>query len=242
MDRRERTNDLEAAIAVALKGALADLWTGMPGILQSFNAAAMTAVVQPAIQGQNQKQDGSWSNVNLPLLLDCPVQFSGGGGVSLTMPLKKGDEVWINFANRCIDAWWSQGGIQPQAEFRMHDLSDGFCFPKVWSKPNALSNVSTTKAQLRSDDGNTYVELDPTGHIVNIVAQAEINLTSPVIKLAGGVVIDGVMSGTVGGGGTIDLGNANLTSTGSITSQGKDLATHPHGGVQPGGGVSGPPV
>src|ERR1700735_500945 len=156
MDRRERVNDFEAAVTVMVKAALHDLWTGMPGIVQSFNAAAMTAEVQPAIQGREQAQDGTLTNKNLPLLVDCPVQFPSGGGVTLTMPLKQGDEVWINIANRCIDAWWSQGGIQSQAEVRMHDLSDGFVFPKIWSKPNVLSNVSTTTAQLRSDDGEAY--------------------------------------------------------------------------------------
>jgi hypothetical protein len=186
MDRRERLSDFEAAVAVLIEAALVDMWTGMPGIVQSFNAELMTAEVQPAIQAQHQQQDGSWQNKNLPKLVDCPVQFAGGGNVSLTMPLKKGDEVWINIANRCIDAWWEQGGIQPQAEFRMHDLSDGFCFPRIWSKPNALKNVSTTTAQLRSDDGEAFVELDPAGHIVNIVAPGGIKITGDV-TITGGV-------------------------------------------------------
>lgn len=209
MDRRERAGTFEAALQATIEGALVDLWTGMPGIVQSFNAEAMTAVVQPSIQGQNQNQDGTWKNVNLPLLVDCPVQFSGGGGVTLTMPLKQGDEVWVNFANRCIDAWWSQGGIQPQAEFRMHDLSDGFCFPKVWSKPNALSNVSTTTAQLRSDDGEAFVELDPTGHIVNIVAPGGIKITGPV-----------TVTGTINATGDVIAGHGGADQVG--------LQTHNH--------------
>jgi hypothetical protein len=209
MDNRERRGTLEAALAASIEGALVDLWTGMPGILQSFNVDAMTAVIQPAIQGQNQNKDGTWKNVNLPLLLDCPVQFPGGGGVTLTMPLKHGDEVWINFANRCIDAWWSQGGIQPQAEFRMHDLSDGFCFPKVWSKPNALANVSTTTAQLRSDDGEAFVELDPAGHIVNIVAPGGINITGPL-----------TVTGAINATGNVIAGHAGADQVG--------LQTHKH--------------
>jgi protein gp138 len=198
MDRRERAGDFQAALRVALSDLQTDLWTGMPGIVQSFNAVAITAVVQPAIQAQVQKQDGSWSNVTMPLLLDCPVHFQSGGGATLTFPLKKGDEVWVSFANRCIDAWWSQGGVQPQAELRMHDLSDGFCFPKIWSKPNAIANISTTTAQLRSDDGQAYVELDPAGHIVNIVAPGGINITGPV-AVTGAITATGNVTAGQGG-------------------------------------------
>jgi hypothetical protein len=83
----------------------------------------------------------------------------------------------VVFASRCIDGWWQSGGVQPPAEFRMHDLSDGFAIPGR-ARSRASSNVSTTTAQLRSDDGLAYVELDPAGHVVKI-------------KAPGGIVLDG---------------------------------------------------
>lgn len=173
MDPRERLNDMSTALLAGQKAGQSKLWTGFPGIVESFDAEKMTCSVQPAIKSiqiTSTKDKDELKHVALPLLLDCPVMYPSGGDVTLTMPIKKGDECWVNIANRCIDGWWQSGGVQQQMEQRMHDLSDGFVFVGVWSKPNALSNVSTTTGQLRSKDGSTFIELDPDGQTIIITA------------------------------------------------------------------------
>lgn len=172
---QERYDDDLEAMASVLDGRQTRIWTALPGYVVSFNAEAMTAVVQPTIQGRVTQIDtntgaATTSFQNLPTLLDCPVQFPAGGGCSLTFPVKPGDECLVVFASRCIDGWWYLGGVQPPMEARMHDLSDGFVLLGFRSKPRALSSVSTTSAQLRSDDGSTYVEINPTGQLVNVEA------------------------------------------------------------------------
>jgi hypothetical protein len=73
MDRRERMNSQLVAVQAALAGQRADMWTALPGIVESFDAAKRTASVQPAIQAQTQdKETGKFSNVNLPLIPDVP--------------------------------------------------------------------------------------------------------------------------------------------------------------------------
>lgn len=178
MDWKERLGDFAEAIRVALDARQASIHTGGPGIVVSYDSTKMTAVIQPAILAKVRDQFGNYVNVRVPLLQDCPVHFPSGGGFTLTMPVKNGDEVYVSIAERCIDAWWQSGGVQPQAELRMHDLSDGFFFPKVWSQPNKLANVSTTSAQLRSDDGTTFVEVAPGGDI-NIVGTDKVKITAP---------------------------------------------------------------
>lgn len=154
-----------------MRGAQGRIWTALPGVVQSFDPAAMTCEVQPTIQGTlADPKTGNAKSVDLPLLVDCPVQFPSGGGVTLTLPLTPGDECLVVFASRCIDAWWQNGGIQPPMVYRMHDLSDGFVIPGIWSQPRALTGVSTTKAQLRSTDGATMLELDPQAQRINLVA------------------------------------------------------------------------
>ena len=78
-------------LAVAFNGLQSKLWTALPGIIQSFDAAAMTCTVQPAIQALVRDEVGSLASVDLPLLLDCPVQFPAGGGCTLTFPVKPND-------------------------------------------------------------------------------------------------------------------------------------------------------
>lgn len=229
MDVRERAGDYEESIRAALDGRQVRMWTSLPGIIQSFDPDEMTAVVQPAIKGKIAKSDGTVQALNLPLLLDCPVIFPSGGGVTLTFPIKQGDECLVWFAARGIDFWWQLGGIQLPAEARMHDLSDGFVQVGPRSQPRVLSNISTTHAQLRSDDGAAFVDLDPTGHVVTITAPGGITLNGPVTATS---------TMHVQGDVTVDT---KVTATNDVIGGGKHLATHTHGGVQAGGSNTGAP-
>lgn len=165
MDRRERFDDPVEAIRAALEGKQAELWTAIPSIVQSFDPEAMTVTVQPAIRGKVEAPGGAVNSVALPLLVDVPVVFPCGGGFTLTFPIKAGDECLVVFSSRCIDAWWQSGGVQEPLETRMHDLSDGFALVGPFSQPNVIPNVSTEHTQLRTDDGLTYIEIQPSGRV-----------------------------------------------------------------------------
>lgn len=194
VDQRERLNSLDEGLLAALDGWQASIWTAIPGIIESFNAEAVTCVVQPSIKAQVRAPSGTTQWIALPLLLDCPVVPMRGGGCTLTFPIAQGDECLVIFASRCIDAWWSAGGVQVQSEFRMHDLSDGFVIAGPFSQVTKISGWSTSAVQLRSNDGEAYLQLNPTSHEIDIVTPA--NWTA-----------------TVGGNTTINVtGNANITA------------------------------
>lgn len=165
MDRRERFDDPVEAMRAAMDGRLSELWTAMPCIVESFDPSAETVSAQPAIRGRILQPDGSERPVTLPLLVDVPVIFPGAGGFTLTFPLHPGDECLVVFASRCIDSWWQSGGVGDPLETRQHDLSDGFALPGPRSKARALPGVSTEHVQLRSDDGATYIEIQPGGKV-----------------------------------------------------------------------------
>lgn len=224
MDQRERANPYEEAIRAAMDGRQAAIWTCLPGIVESFNPVAMTAEVQPAIQAVRRLPNGSTELVTLPLLLDCPVEFPSGGGVTITFPVAKGDECEVVFASRCIDGWWQNGGVQPQAEMRMHDLSDGFVRIGPRSKPRALSSISTVTAQFRSDTGETFVELDAVNHKVNITAPGGATITANT-TITGNLHVTGTITGDTD------------VVTGSIS-----LKNHHHTGVTTGSGSTGGPT
>lgn len=238
MDRREQTGDPEVGLREAFDGFRAGLWTALPGIIQSFQASAgrpPTCTVQPAIKARVQSQDGTSASVALPLLVDCPVQFPSGGQCTMTFPVTAGDECLVVFASRCIDAWWQAGGIQEQAELRMHDLSDGFVLLGFRSTPRALPNVSTTTAQLRSEAGDTFVELDAAGQLVRVKAPAGIVLDTPTVTVTGVMAVQ-----NAGGAGTAFAINGNSQFSGQVRANGKRIDdAHTHSGVQPGSGNTG---
>ncbi|MHA2903159.1 Gp138 family membrane-puncturing spike protein [Ralstonia mannitolilytica] len=164
----------------------------MPGIIQSFNAGAVTATVQLAIKGIVHAPDGTAQFVNMPLLVDVPVHFPRGGGCTLTFPVAKGDECLVVFAARCIDGWWQSGGVQAPMDPRIHDLSDGFAFVGFFSQATKIGGISTASTQLRSNDGATYIDLNPSTKKVKIVAPGGFDVIAPLSTFSAGVTISGL--------------------------------------------------
>lgn len=198
-----------------LQGFQSELWTAMPAAVKSYYPGSQSADLIPALKVRIRNSDGSTYWTTIPNLLDCPVQFPGGGGFTLSFPLSPGDEGLVVFSTKCIDAWWESGMNQDGSgqqcpDLRLHDLSDGFFIPRVCSKPKVPPNLSTDTCQLRSDDGDSYMEL-AGGHIINIVAPGGINIIGPTVF------------------------------TGTVTANGHRIdQTHTHTGVTAGGGTSGP--
>ena len=135
----------EQAYAQLAQAIMSAMRVSIPGIIQSFNPDAVTAVVQPAIKGAEQDESGAEVSVNLPLLVDVPVVFPRGGGCTLTFPVKEGDECLVIFADRCIDFWWQSGGVQEPVDGRMHDLSDAFCIVGPQSQAKKISGITAQR-------------------------------------------------------------------------------------------------
>lgn len=219
----ERTPNQVEALRIALEGFSADLWTALPGIVKSYNPVQGTCRVQPSTQGRVRNPAGGESFVNLPLLVDVPVVYMGGGGFVATFDIQPGDEALVIFADRCIDSWWQSGGVQKPADSRMHNLSDGIALIGPRSLARSIPNVKAGVAQLRTLDGSTYYEL-AAGGVANIVAPGGLNITGPV-TITGDVAVTGTVEAT-------DEGIFN----------GIEVSTHEHADVQPGTGTSGPPI
>jgi Phage protein Gp138 N-terminal domain len=226
MDKAQLINDTETGIRIALEGLQAEVWTAMPGIVKSVNFAQMTCEVQPTIKGSIEDETGAVQSVNLPLIVDVPIVFPSGGGFTITFPIASGDEVLLVFASRCIDAWWQSGGINPPAEARMHDLSDGFAIPGPRSLPHVPAGYSSTSLQIRNTAQTSYIEIDATGKI-KLMSATEIDVIAPVVQLTGAVNITGalVVSGALSAAAISTAGAiaASDVSVGTV-----HLSTHTH--------------
>jgi len=223
MHQTERIEDLQEALRTVFEGSQAGLWTAMPGIVQSFNAARGTCVIQPAVKARIQAADGSFSWQPMFPLPDVKVVFLGCGNLVLTFEPQPGDEALVIFSSRCLDGWWQQGGVQIPPEIRMHDLSDGFAIIGPRSQAKLIQNISPN-AQLRTLDGSAYYELTPAG-VANIVAPGGVNINGVAIDVHGNVSTPG-----------------KVTATGEGTFNTIEVSQHEHTGVTPGSGTTGPPV
>lgn len=201
MERRERIpsnnpNAGEVAFRQAFAGQQANIWTALPAFVKSFDADAVTVEAQPTVQVQLRQPDGSWVITTISLCLDCPVVFPGGGGYMATFPLAANDEGLLVFGARCIDSWWQSGGIQTQAELRMHDLSDGFFIPTGgMSQPavkNLINGINATGPEIRSLDGKNVIHLDANSAYISLNNGAtllKVDQQNNAVELVAGAVV-----------------------------------------------------
>ena len=265
MDYRQMIGDKEQNTITQLNNQQSKIWTALPGVITGFDPITQTASVLPTITvkrfynaGIPLPNDINFDGVvykegdthgfdivgdyMLPQLVDCPVQFLSGGGVTLTFPIAIGDECLIIFACRCIDGWWENGYIKDvngnpsnqyqyiPPEMRLHDLSDGFVIPGFKSRPNVVPNISIAATQIRTNDGLTYIEFNPTNHNVNIVTMntGAVNITTPNTTMNANVTINGNLQV-----------NGSITSTGDMVANGISMDNHTHPNVQSGSSNTG---
>ena len=173
VDPRERTSDMNELVQTHADARQAALHTAMPATIVSFDPHTMTAKVRPSISAFHIQPDGSRKEMQITQLEDVPVHFPGGGGHSLTFPVKPGDECQLLFQERSIDNWHQLGGTRLPNDWRMHDINDAICQVGVRSQPNTLAQkggaVATDGVQLRSDDGKRYITIKDAGEEVDIV-------------------------------------------------------------------------
>jgi hypothetical protein len=195
----------------------------MPGIIQAFDAAEQTVTVRLALR-EKMFVNGTAQNVPIPDLIHVPIVIPRAGGYSLTLPITAGDECLVVFGDMCIDSWWQSGGMQNQLKLRRHTLSDGFAVLGTWSQQRKVSNYSTSSAQLRSDDGQTIIDVAEAGVTVT-AAKLTVNTTGDLDLTAGG---------------NVNISGAKVNIGSQTTVDGKPFLLHEHTGVMAGGAVTGP--
>ncbi|OTG82342.1 Gp138 family membrane-puncturing spike protein [Acinetobacter sp. ANC 4648] len=229
----ERSPDMLQIIKDAIRGELANLWTSLPCVVESYDPEAVTVSVQPTIKIPIRNKDGVVETVELPTLEDVPVMFPCAGGFTITHPIHEGDECFVSFASRNIDIWWQSGGVQNPFDTRKHDLSDGFAFFRPQSQSKKISDISTTALEIRNDDNTCKIQIKPNGEIHFIGTKSVFH--HPVemqqtLEVTGAATVDSTLS---------VKGKSTLTGGAGIG--GIEFSTHKHGGVQSGGSDTGTP-
>lgn len=156
----------------------AQLRVAIPAIIESFDAVKQTVSVQPAITENIQVGNEEAKATKLPVLTDIPICFPRANGYCITLPVAKGDECLLVFADMCIDGWWQSGGVQDQMETRRHDLSDAFAIIGTTSQTRVVGGYSDSKLQIRTDDSGIVIELDKDNGAVNVKCKGDFSLNS----------------------------------------------------------------
>jgi hypothetical protein len=186
-----------------IRQALTDTRCATPAFLvedMGATTAPQTVKVQIAIQERVRPPQGAAQWWDVPPIVNVPIIVPRGGGFSITLPLKKGDNGLLIFCDTCFDLWWANGqtnappaqnvtapsGSQIQNEVRRHYVHDCGFLPGMWSHKDLLTDYSTSSLQIRSDDGTTVIDVSETGVLI----------TGPTVALSNGA---GVSASTASG-------------------------------------------
>lgn len=239
-------SDVSSALQELLNSAISsemnNMYTAIPCVVVNVreSLAGQMVDIQPTL---NQKmKDGTIAE--RPPILGVPVIFPASRLAALTFPINKGDTGLAVFSMRNLDGWKSGTGLPTtplnQAKF---DKGDAIFIPGLQTPSQAVNNPqkrvwqhSTQDTVLATNIGTaTEVEirLKNNGNVIinsrgkveincdtaEVVADTQASLFTPLLNIQ---ATQTVWSGNI----TL---NGNLTTTGVMSYNGVNFATHVHG-------------
>ena len=176
------TPDLFQALKASQNNLSNSLNCVLIGIIQKFyeeNLTAEVLIANKKLLGLN--RDGS------QILQDYPPIYAKVCYCNpfQTFPLTQGMECILLFADREIESWFINGGVNPLSYTRVHDKTDAIAILGIRSLPNMI-NILTDCLHLFY--GNSSLQLKNTETDIN---SNTINLSANTININGNLVING---------------------------------------------------
>lgn len=203
----------------------------LPAVVMSYDRARNRATVRPLVS----LLLTSGQTVRRASIASVPVLALGGGGFTLTFPLKAGDLGWIEASDRDISLFVQSLKDSPPNDLRIHSFNFGRFVPDAFSQYTFDAADDGTAMVLQSYDGTVKIALDTNmvrvrAPTIDLQATTLITMTAPAIT----------MHQTGGGPGTMFTGSPVVMPDAIIN--GVQQSTHHHGNVQNGGGVTNGPA
>lgn len=163
----------------------------MPGIIEQFNPSTQTATVKPCINDRIINKDGKTEWIELPLIMDVPVQISQCKEFAITLPIQPGDFCILIIQDKCIDSFIQSGTDSIQAEIRHHDLSDAIAIVGLSPSNAVIDNydpdnlcIRHKKKSINITVSNNNINLNCQGSNIDITP-SNITISSPIVDING---------------------------------------------------------
>ena len=125
MNHETDYSNLAQAIRFAIRQSLKDLYTCMPGIVESYDAETRRAVVKGALRVVTTNKE----EVEREAIHNVPVMFPSGGGFTMTFPLERGDPVLLLYSQRGLANWKKTLGVAAPDTIGFFSEKDAFAIP-----------------------------------------------------------------------------------------------------------------
>lgn len=156
------TPSLADLIQAAISARLAEVYTQLPGRVESYDAATQTASIKIMIRTPLENLDGDITLEDLPVIQSVPVSFMRGGQFFESFPLTPGDEGMCQFSMRDINEWRRTGQLVDPGDIRTHRIAGATFFPGVSSSARRLDSAHAQN-YVMGKDGGTTIHFKPDG-------------------------------------------------------------------------------
>lgn len=151
--------DLDDLLDVHKTEIFANLNCVQIGKIESVNTSEQSAEIELQV-----KRRVNGKIINYPLLIDCPVVVSQGGGAFVDFPISQGDFCLVLFNDRDIDNWWTAATNKEPRTLRKHSLSDGFALVGINPKISVLS-LDGSNMNIWGPGASERIQIQPSGNI-----------------------------------------------------------------------------
>jgi hypothetical protein len=137
------SDELKTLLREDFECAMTDIQICLPGVIEKYDPKTRRADIQPSLK---RKMPGG-KFMDLSVIPDVPVRFSGSRKYTIHFPLEKGEEVALHFIQRSTDVWRDNGGKGIEdTDPRRFDFCDCYAVPGL--QPQEFIDV--TKDNLES--------------------------------------------------------------------------------------------
>ena len=117
--------NMAQAIRFAIRQSLKDMYTCMPGIVESYDGETQRAVVKGALKVVTTKKE----EIEREAIHNVPVVFPSGGRSAFTFPLESGDSVLLVYSQRGLANWKKTLGVAAPDTIGFFSEKDAFAMP-----------------------------------------------------------------------------------------------------------------
>ena len=137
MNRDTDYANMAQAIRFAIRQSLKDMYTCMPGIVESYDAETRRAVVKGALNIVTTKKE----EIEREAIHNVPVMFPSGGGFTMTFPLEPGDAVLLLYSQRGLAKWKKTLGVAAPDTIGFFSEKDAIAIPGFGSTQGELEHM-----------------------------------------------------------------------------------------------------
>ena len=171
-ERGQDTGTLEGVIRAAFRNLEADLYTALPGKVESIDQDTRLVTVKPMI---SRRYFGASTPTELPVIVGVPLVEMRTQKAFLSMPVTKGDPVLMVFGDRALDNYIESAGAAPvePLDVRMHDITDAFAILGGWpiQKQDAVPAPNGDGVELLLAPGVKLAMGNETAELLDLIDQ-----------------------------------------------------------------------